>query len=425
MFGYKLITTLFLVCSVYDTNAQNTIIDTPGIEKPHYKNHQRRLPIFDNSRAIDLIDLGNGILNKFPDRTLDTVHIAHNQKLHSSLLPGLGYAIQTGGEIELSYLGGFYTSKQANENQSSLLATIIYTQKQQLLIPAVGNFWTNNNKYNIQTDWRFLVYPLTTYGLGGYSSLDKGYVLNYTNLRLYNSIYKVIRPDIYFGLGYDFDYYWNVHEVMPPSGNTDFLKYNQTNNLKPGSAIASAPTVSFLYDTRRNSINPEGGSFINLTYRLNRIEFGSSQNWQSLALDLRKYIQLSANKKQLLAFWAYEWLTIDGTPPYLELPNIGGDPYANTGRGFAEARFRGRNMLYLEGEYRFGILRNGLLGGVLFANTESFSEQTNDQFARVYAGYGAGIRIKFNKFSRTNVVFDYAFGTDGSKGLFLNLGEAF
>jgi hypothetical protein len=155
------------------------------------------------------------------------------------------------------------------------------------------------------------------------------------------------------------------------------------------------------------------------------MEIGSSQNWQSLNMDIRKYFPLTQDASQLLAFWTYEWLTIEGAPPYLLLPNIGGDPYANTGRGFAEARFRGRNMLYLEGEYRFRIMKNGLLGGVLFANTESFSEESNDQFARVYAGYGAGIRIKFNKFSKTNVAFDYAFGTDGSRGLFLNLGEEF
>jgi hypothetical protein len=53
------------------------------------------------------------------------------------------------------------------------------------------------------------------------------------------------------------------------------------------------------------------------------------------------------------------------------------------------------------------------------------AEESDNRFARISAGYGAGIRIKFNKFSKTNVAFDYAFGTDGSKGLFLNLGEVF
>jgi len=43
----------------------------------------------------------------------------------------------------------------------------------------------------------------------------------------------------------------------------------------------------------------------------------------------------------------------------------------------------------------------------------------------VYAAYGAGIRVSFNKFSKTNIVFDYGFGTNGSKGVFSNLGEVF
>ena len=421
----KLIVATLFVCSVSGANAQQYDRDRGKTPMPDSTRLHRRFPIFDCSTDIDLIDLGNGLLNKFPNRAIDTALRVHNRKIHSSLLPGVGYAIQTGGEVELSYLGGFYTNTHPDENQSAVAATVIYTQLHQLLIPSVGSIWTKDNKYNIQTDWRYLVYPLETYGLGGYSSLSNGYILDFTTLRLYTSIYKNIRPDMYIGIGYDLDYLWNVHEVNPPARKTDFERYNVVNNQKANTAFASAPTVSFLYDTRRNSICPSSGEFANVIYRVNRTEIGSSQNWQSLVIDLRKYFPLNRDARQLLGFWTYEWLTLDGAPPYLSLPNIGGDPYANTGRGFAEARFRGRNMLYLEGEYRYRILRNGLVSGVLFVNTESFSEQSNDQFARIYSGYGAGIRIKFNKFSKTNIVFDYAFGTDGSKGLFLNLGEVF
>ena len=68
----------------------------------------------------------------------------------------------------------------------------------------------------------------------------------------------------------------------------------------------------------------------------------------------------------------YEWLTINGNPPYDLLPSIGEDPYSNTGRGFAQGRFRGKNMLYVESEYRFGILKNGLLGGVVLSSSINF-----------------------------------------------------
>ena len=82
-------------------------------------------------------------------------------------------------------------------------------------------------------------------------------------------------------------------------------------------------------------------------------------------------------------------------------------------------------MLYLEAEYRFAISGNDLLGGVLFANAQTFTEQSNNQFQVVMPGYGAGLRIKLNKFSRTNIALDYGIGSNGSGGFFVNLGEVF
>jgi hypothetical protein len=82
-------------------------------------------------------------------------------------------------------------------------------------------------------------------------------------------------------------------------------------------------------------------------------------------------------------------------------------------------------MLYLESEYRFGITKNGLFGGVLFANAQSFSGAPSMRLQSVQPGAGAGIRIKLNKKSNTNIAIDYGFGTQGSQGLFVNVGEVF
>ena len=127
----------------------------------------------------------------------------------------------------------------------------------------------------------------------------------------------------------------------------------------------------------------------------------------------------------MLAFWSYDWLTLDGKPPYLTLPTTAGDTYNNLGRGYIQGRYRGKNLVYLESEYRFGITSNGLIGGVVFANAQSFTEENNNRFEVISPGWGAGIRIKLNKFSKTNVCLDYGFGTHGSRGLFANLGEVF
>ena len=82
-------------------------------------------------------------------------------------------------------------------------------------------------------------------------------------------------------------------------------------------------------------------------------------------------------------------------------------------------------MFYVETEYRFGILTNGLLGGVIFANAQCVSEWPSDKFETVLPGWGAGLRIKVNKLSRVNFAFDYGWGLNGNQGFFFDLCEVF
>ena len=372
---------------------------------------------------MDIIDIGLKFFPKAKWRLKDTSGFRF-RKMNSALLPGVNYSLQTNLAYSLNYVGGINLTNNPNANQSSLNITMIYTQLNQFLVPIVANIWTKEDKYNIQADWRFLVFPQNTYGLGSSTTLSDGYIINFSDIRLYTTIYKPLVKSCYLGLGYSFDYFYNVAEVSPPQAVTDFQRYNAINHLTASNSYSSAPTLNFLYDTRRNSINPQGGNYANIVYRINETCFGSSTNWQSLVIDLRKYVPVAPHSSNIFGFWAYEWLTLNGAPPYLLLPYSAGDPLNNTGRGFAEGRLRGKDMLYLESEFRFGITRNGLLGGVVFSNLDAYSD-INNRFNALNAGFGAGLRIKINKYSRTSACFDYAFGTDGTKGIFLNLGEVF
>jgi hypothetical protein len=79
----------------------------------------------------------------------------------------------------------------------------------------------------------------------------------------------------------------------------------------------------------------------------------------------------------------------------------------------------------LEAEYRFKITHNGLFCGVLFANAQSVTDWPSKKFRTLHPAAGLGFRFKLNKFSGTNLSIDYGFGVDGSKGLFINIGEVF
>ena len=83
--------------------------------------------------------------------------------------------------------------------------------------------------------------------------------------------------------------------------------------------------------------------------------------------------------------------------------------------------------MYGELEYRAALTRNGLLGMVAFVNTVTLSNTQTDEklFDSFAPAGGIGLRLKFNKRSRTNLCIDYGWGRQGSKGLYLGLQEAF
>lgn len=342
-------------------------------------------------------------------------------RIHFSVAPGVGYTLSTGFAGIIASNSAFYTSEDENAKLSNIFADVVYTQNKQLITHVQGNIWTKNNAYNIVTDWRYLKYPQKTFGLGGHTDLDNSFDQDYSYLRLYQSVLKSISNNFYAGVGYSLDYHWNITET---SDNIFAVSDAQLYGL-PEKTVSSGYNINVLYDNRSNSINPDGGTYVNVLFRQNLTFFGSDENWESLRIDIRKYYRFPRNSENVLAFWSFNWLTLSGNPPYLDLPSTGWDPYNNSGRGYIQGRFRGKNMLDLESEYRFKVSHNGLIGGVVFVSAQSFSEWPSNKFEVISPAGGAGVRIKFNKHSKTNIAIDYGVGAGGSQGFFVNLGEVF
>ncbi|NIM35604.1 MAG: BamA/TamA family outer membrane protein [Hydrotalea flava] len=286
----------------------------------------------------------------------------------------------------------------------------------------VLNIWTKNDKYNIVSDNRFIDYPSSIYGLGGRTDPNKGHTIDFVGLKLHESILRSVGKNIYAGVGYYYDQFWNIKAI-----NLGTRRINTIITKELGyDEIASGPVLKFLYDNRENQINPTQGLYANFVLRNSFTFLDGDQNFKSVLIDVRKYLPFPHKySKNTLALWSYNWLTLSGTPPYLLLPSTGWDDQYNTGRGYIQGRFRGRNMVYLEGEYRYRISRNGLIGGVVFANVENFSGDLSQQYNTLLPGYGLGIRVKLNKHSGTNLCVDYGFGKNGSGGFYVNIGEVF
>lgn len=146
-----------------------------------------------------------------------------------------------------------------------------------------------------------------------------------------------------------------------------------------------------------------------------------------LNTELRYFIPLDPKKEQfVLGFWGLGQFVTDGVVPYLNLPALGWDQRSRSGEGYTQGLFRGNSLAYLQVELRFPITCNQLLSGTVFTNYTSASNKYENVrlFEYVQPAFGFGLRLLIDKATRTNLVFDYAFGNH-SKGFYLNAGETF
>lgn len=342
--------------------------------------------------------------------------------VHLSGAPSPSYSLATSFAANLTLNAAFHTANKDTTKFSSVLFSPLYTIQKQLVLPIQFSIWAKNNRFNLIGDWRFLTYPEDTYGLGSLTTSNDATALDYHYIRCHTFFLKELGSNLYAGPGFQFDKHWDIREINTSANQvTDFDRYGYQSN-----STSSGIAATLVYDDRSNSIHPQAGNnFLDVIIRQNLTILGSDMPATSLLIDARKYFRINQHSQNILAIWSYNWITLAGKLPYLDLPSTGWDMYGNTGRGYVQSRFRGTMMVDLEAEYRFGILRNGLLGGVVFCNAQTYSAYPSNSIDRILPGYGAGIRIKFNKFSRTNICLDYAFGLNGSNGLFVNLGEVF
>lgn len=392
---------------------------TLGHQSTHKKNIFT-LGLYKQPGLDSMVDFVDGLYRVLKVNKVRSQDEKQNKTLFT-FIPGVEYSLATGfaSSINANFI---LPVKKITDNHSFVSSELKYTQNKQVIAQMVSNIWLKSNEYNINTNWSYLKYPQKDFGLGSSSDLKLFDNLDYSYIKLHQSIVKRIAPNLYFGPGLNIDYRWNITDTT--TLNKPLVGFKEYGFTKQSTSIGVL--LNLLYDTRKQVSNPApNSSYLNLVYRDNLKLLGSDQNWQSILLDYRKYIPFPMGSKNILAFWSYNVFTLAGKQPYLDLPSTASDTYTNTGRGYIQGRYRGDKFVFAESEYRFGITENGFLGGVVFANMQSVSEMQGKPLQSILPGYGAGIRIKLSKHSNTNVAIDYGIGQGGSKGIFMNLGEVF
>ena len=365
----------------------------------------------------DIVDIFQVLLSR--ELRKDSVSMKDNGPFFS-LIPVVGYSLHTGLTGVIATSTTFYSDNERKKN-SRILINGNYSVYHQYWFTVISNIFFEKVKLHLTGDTRYYKFPTITYGLGPKSTFSNPLHIDYSYLRFYQVAFREIAPNLFVGMGYNLDLHWNIEADSVPGSDLDqFVRY-QKGNL----SISSGISLNIQYDNRKNAVNPQKGFYANIQVRPKLTFLGSNKNWQSLLIDIRRYVKLPVSSNNILAFWSYNVITLSGTPPYLDLPSIGWDNYSTTGRGYAPGRYTGRNLIYFESEYRFSITGNGLLGGVIFGNAQSIPNSISDNIRPIIPGVGFGLRIKINKYSGTNLAIDYGFGIRGSHGFFFNMGEVF
>ncbi len=361
-------------------------------------------------------------------------------------LPAIGSNPANGWLFGLAPSATWYMGNPATTKISNFVGNFLYTTKKQWIFSSRSNIFSNENKLIFIGDWRYFVTSQFTYGLGSSSPNDleinpaAGNALwgkqgmDFRLVRFYETILKRIGDSkFYLGLGYHLDIHSKIenYNEAAPDFNPIYSHDAYNNRLGFDLDRYTLSGISFngVMENRDKAVSPYEKNFAWIQYKINPTFFGSDQNSSLLMMDYRHYINLNEQRKRnLIALWGFGNFVVSGDVPYMNLPSITWDMFGRSGRGYAQGRFRGENMVYGEAEWRFPLQQNKeTFGGTVFLNAASFSSKMDNEklFTKINPGYGVGFRVMINKENRTTIAADYGFGQKGNSGFYLNINETF
>ena len=378
---------------------------------------------------IPVQDVGD-VIRKIFNKEKDSAKVKEPSTV--SILPSVGYN-PSFGVILGAKISAVKQYGKENTDLSAFGLEAIYTSRGVITGQARHNVFTTGNKWNLQGNWQLSKFLINDYGIGTgnkdyITDGDSANLIRFTFIRLTEKVYRKISSHWFAGGGISFDIRFNIHdqqlESLPSSAH---LRYSLRNDFDSSKYSANGFFLSFQYNTREHPIRSYGGVYADFNLRFNQQWMGSTKSSIQLQYDLRKYFSLSKkNPEHVIALWHWASYTLNGSVPYLELPATGYDTYGRSGRAYTMGRFKGPEYVDFEAEWRFPITKNKLLSGVAFMNMQSASDDLSKKLFQYWAtAGGAGLRILFNKESRSTICIDYARGSHKSSGFFFGLNEVF
>ena len=318
-------------------------------------------------------------------------------------------------ETQLAFgAGGVLTFKAGAEKAPTRTSTVwafgTYSLAKQVQVSINPTIFFERNDVSLSANLRYERTPQKFYGIG--NDTPSGLMELYTPriALLQAGLKKRIRGGLYAGLLLDLEK--TTLEKFEPGGIL------ATAGL-PGSrgGLVSGLAAGLDWDTRDSAQFPRSGSFFQLTAGAYGRATLSDFAFTNLKVDLRTYLAPAAG--QVLALQAVLRLT-SGDTPFYRLSMLGGDSLM---RGYYKGRFRDKNMIVVQGEYRVAL--RGKFGLAGFAGLGHVFPRFEDLgLDSLKYSLGTGLRYSLDARAGTNIRMDLAWGVR-SFGLYFTAQESF
>jgi outer membrane protein assembly factor BamA len=184
-----------------------------------------------------------------------------------------------------------------------------------------------------------------------------------------------------------------------------------------GKGDTSGVGLQINWDARDNIYYPKKGFYYFLSWALFRKAFGSDYDFTRWNMDFRKYFCFFS--RQVLAVQGY-FNYIQGDPPFQKMSLVGGSTLM---RGYYLGRYRDKNMIFFQMEYRLPVWKRWGLAG--FAGFGDVADRfSNFRVKDFKYSLGFGIRFLLLRKENLNIRLDFGFGRNTS-GFYLTVEEAF
>lgn len=339
------------------------------------------------------------------------VDSGNGKKVNWLALPIVFYTPETNWAFGAA---GFLTFRFRNQaawtKPSQLQLGGAYTLNKQVLMYLPYRLYFSQEKNLLYGELGYYKYNFFYFGVGNGYPRDYSELFDVTFPRVRINYMRKWTKYLYAGGRFVYDGFQITG--TEPGGELD-------QDLVTGSdgGVVSGLGLAANWDSRDNIFWPSEGEFAEAQLLFNHPVFGSDFSYTRFTMDIAKYIPFKWG--HILAqnvVFDFEF----GDPPFNQMAMLGGPKKM---RGMYEGRFRDRNAIIYQAEYRAPIWWR--LGAVAFAGVGNVAPKVGEfDLKETKLAWGGGIRFEILPAEKLHLRLDYGRAVGGG-AFYFTVGEAF